>query len=227
MINNDDDFFSNDFDWEDDAGDFDFDFESEFEITSELEEAERQIRIQRMREQLERNGTDWKAVAQEHDLSPESEEAMLQRVLYLETAPRTTYAKMLLADDVELPSPDSLETDEAAHAKLWEVIHGLAYRRVFLFYTNHLSDRELYSKLWFTHLNQTTIDMSWDPDSGCFMDLLDGQNVEDAQQWLRYYADEEERQWWQDTMHEEGQPLPPSEPAPYTRDELLPKREHY
>ncbi len=231
MINNNDDSFQGDFEWDDEAGEFDFEFEfepeSEFELSSELEEAERQIRIQRMREELERIGGDWKAVAEEDDLSPETEEAMLQRVLYLKTAPRTTFAKMLLTDGVELPSPDMLESEAEVHAKLWEVIHGLAYRRVFLFYTNHLSNRELYTKMWTEHLNQKTIDMSWDEDAGCYLDLLDGQNNEDAQIWLRYYADEEERQWWNDSMHNGELSLPPSEEPPYSRDELLPKREHY
>ncbi len=226
MINNDDDFFSNDFDWEDEAGEFEFEMDSDFELSSELEEAERQIRIQRMREELERIGTDWKTLTEE-DLSPETEEAMLQRVLYIKTAPRTTFAKMLLTDGVELPAPDSLTSDADLHAALWNVIHGLAHRRVFIFYTNHLSDRDLYTKLWREHLNQKTIDMSWDEDASCYVDLLDGQNAEDARLWLKYYADEEERLWWRESMQDDGQSLPAAETPPYERDRILPKREHY
>ncbi len=211
---------------DDDHEDDDFEFESEFELSSILEEAERQIRIQKMREELEKRGGTLNQDIGAAELSPEAEEAMLERVLFFESAPRTTHAKMLIADGIELPTPEALEAAELLHAKLWEVIHGLAQRRVFLHCTDHLSDRALYCQLWYHHLNDETIDISGDQDAACHLDLLGGGSEEETLQWLKYYADEEEREWWRDSLEDEGHIIPDRENPPYNRDALLPKREH-
>ena len=149
-------------DWDDDP---DFGSESEFELSSDLRDAERRIRIQHLREEIEKRGGSWKTLTEGKDLTPETEEALLSRVLYFETAPRTTYAKMLIEDGIELPPPEFIGDANQIHTKLWEVIHGLAYRRVFLHYTDHLSDSELYTRFWLEALNQETVDISGQPDA--------------------------------------------------------------
>lgn len=203
------------------------DFESEFELSSDLEEAERQIRIQRMRDEIESKGGSWNLGDDAIEMSPEAEEAMLQRVLFFENAPRTTHAKLLIEDGIELPSPDNLNDETQLHQKLWEVIHGLANRRVFLYCTDHLSNRALYAQLWYHHLNVDTVDISWDRDAGCHIDLLGGGTQEETLLWLKYFADDEEREWWRDTLEADGHIVPEHEDPPFQRDSLLPKREEY
>jgi len=53
---------------------------------------------------------------------------------------------LLVQVGVELPSPQELN-DTRLTVKLWEVIRGLAMLRIFLYNTNHLSDRELYGTM--------------------------------------------------------------------------------
>ncbi len=223
----DDDFLPFDpFDSGDDDED-DFEMESEFGLSSELEEAERQIRIQRMREEIESKGGIWNPVASASDLSSEAEEALLRRVLFFKNARRTTHAKLLIGKGIELPLPDSLETEQELRDRLWDIIHGLASVRVFLTSTNHLSDRALYAQLWYQHLNVETVDISADQEADCQIDLLGGGTEEETLTWLKFYADEDEREWWRGPLEAEGHTIPESEKPLYQRDSLLPKREEY
>lgn len=213
-------------DWDDDDGP-DFESEPEFGLSRELNEAERLIRIQQLREEIEKRGGSWESVADAGNLPPETEEALLNRVLFFETAPRTSYAKMLIEDGIELPPPDSLDGPLSMHAKLWEVIHGLAHRRVFLNCTDHLGDRELYSVLWFDALNHDTVDLSWDDGAGCHLDLLGDGSEEHMRLWLKYFADEDERHWWSETLQADAGDLPEHVDPPFNRDRILPKQEEY
>lgn len=58
-----------------------------------------------------------------------------------------TYLDCLIETGMRIPPPDELD-DGTLHAKLWEVIAGLARLRVFLESTDHLSDRLLYRRLY-------------------------------------------------------------------------------
>ena len=228
--NQDDDFFPFESGWDpenDDDFDPDWEPDGEFSLSSDLEEAERQIRIDQMKEEIKKRRGSWESTPELENLPPEAEEAILHRVLFFETAPRTSYAKMLIEDGIELPSPDTLTMPELLHAKLWEVIHGLAHRRVFLHCTNHLDDLALYSRLWFQDLNYETVDISWDVDAGAHLDLLGSGSSEDTLAWLRFFADEEEREWWRDTLEAQGEVLPDHVDPLHDRDQLLPKREEF
>lgn len=61
--------------------------------------------------------------------------------------PTTTSFEQLTAAGVELPPPDSIAVDNI-QVTLWEVLAALAERRTYLDLTGHLSDSELYAKLW-------------------------------------------------------------------------------
>jgi hypothetical protein len=220
------------FDWNRDD-DFDddepeFGSESEFNLSDDLRDAERQIRIQHLREEIEKRGGSWETLTEGKELTPETEEALLSRVLYFETAPRTTYAKILIGDGIELPPPDSFENPEKLRTKLWDVIHGLAHHRVFLQCTDHLSDADFYSLLWFDKLNSLTIDISSEPEATCHLDLLGSGSVEETKLWLKFYADDEERLWWNDTLGDGTvTDLPEKEKPAYDRDRHLPRPDEY
>jgi len=108
-------------------------------------------------------------------------------------------------------------------AKLWEVIRGMAMLRLFLYSTDHLSDRELYESLWHDVLRDGIPEMPIDEDSAWHIDLLGGCSEEDLELYQRYYADEDDRLEWAEQWPDFPQPA--AEKPPYDRDRFLPKRE--
>lgn len=108
------------------------------------------------------------------------------------------------------PRPDVL-SDEDLHSILWDVIQKLYEKRIVLDFTDHLSDRELYSLIYRDILpsrekkiDSATNYLHWDCARG------NG----DPEIWLRYYATKAERQAWARTYR---QPLPPTAEPPYRR----------
>lgn len=151
---------------------------------------------------------------------PTDKDLAFVRDLYLyDTSPDTSEHELLRHDGVELPPADDL-ADAALSAKLWEVIHALGARNVFLHCTDHLSDRELYAFLVEEAFHEITKDMPVRPGWNQHLDVLGSGSEEDTELHLRYYADDEYRRRW---AEEWGDPLPPKEPRPYDRDRLLPK----
>ena len=133
--------------------------------------------------------------------------------------PTTTYFQQLLDAGIELPEPASL-SDADVRPKLWEVIAGLDKLRAFLERTNHLNDRELYAKLWYEVLRGDTPAI----DEIGFSSHLDlvraGEDDADTQVYLKYYADEADRDRWRSDFPADN--LPAREALPFTRDDLLP-----
>jgi len=94
--------------------------------------------------------------------------------------------------------------DEQVGERLWEVIDRLHAKRIVLDFTDHLSDRELYSLIRRDILPAVLkrVDL---PDNFVHWDCsatLDG----DDSVWLTYYASDEEREGWR---LEEGRDPPP------------------
>lgn len=187
-----------------------------------LDDIDRQIRFEKLRREW-RDLTGGSGEDDELNLPPSVEEAFLENVLFFENAPRTSYAKMLIEDGIELTAPEDLTDEAALRAKLWEVIRGLGRRQVFLYNTDHLSDRAIYSLLWGDLLNHETVDVSANPQSACHLDILGGGSDEDIRTYLEYYADEEERREWAAEL-QDGEP-PERRTPPYDRDRFLPKRQ--
>jgi hypothetical protein len=157
-------------------------------------------------------------VAYESDrLPPDVQEQFWRNVVDFETADCTDLTKELNAIGVDLPEPDDLD-DVALHQALWNVIDALARLRVFLDWTNHLSDRELYTKLVRELLPEEMPALDVDESSAWHIDVL---GYDKPELYLKYYADEETRESWRTDFPDD--PIPAREEPPYDRDSHLPQ----
>ncbi len=152
------------------------------------------------------------------DCPPEILEAFLENVVAFEEAPRSSLFAKLALEGCETPSPDAI-SDADLPAKIFEIAHKLAKRGFYLERTDHLSDRELYTKLWTEVLLEEYGDNH--QNDGCWhLDLLGGGSLEDIQNHLRYYADDDSRADWRAEFPDFE--IPEREERPFDRDRLLP-----
>jgi hypothetical protein len=154
------------------------------------------------------------------EFSPEARAQFWMSVAAYEQAPSTTHFQLLKESGIEFPVPESID-DERLATKLWEVIEGLARRRVFLSQTDHLSDRELYTLLWRDLLHEPVKDMPLDNSSAWQIDLLGGGSEEDIYLHLKYYADDATRHQWLADFPDDK--MPEHEQPPFDRDRRLPQ----
>ena len=188
------------------------------------ESADRQTHIQDLQRRAEAFVSDELSFFESEKLSQELREQFWEYVVAYEEAERITSFDLLMQGGVALPAPEELD-DMQLNAKLWEVIRGLALLRTFLYNTNHLSDRELYEELWHEELLVENPDMPINENSACHIDLVGSGSKEDSELYLRYYADEEDRnQWAKDWPNDI---IPAHETPPYDRDRYLPTRNQY
>jgi hypothetical protein len=133
--------------------------------------------------------------------------------------PTTTYFHQLLDAGIELPEPDSV-ADSEIRTKLWEVVAALEKLRAFLERTNHLNDRELYAKLWSEVLRGETPAID-EIGFTAHLDLIHaGEDDADTQLYLKYYADDADRERWQADYPTDN--MPAREAPPFSRDDVLP-----
>jgi len=132
-------------------------------------------------------------------------------------APWTTDYELLQEEGVELPE-SGLMGDDMLTAKLWEIIEGLSARRVYLMSTDHLSERELYEVLVNEILLEPRRDAPLDEDSVFVYDVVGSGSEDDLYLFLKYYATEEDRVFWQ----REYPDVPARMNPPYDRDRFLP-----
>ena len=191
---------------------------------SDEDAAERQKRIAELKRQAEELTGGKMVEGQINETPPEVAEGFWQHVVDYEKAPWTTNFKQLEEAGMELPAPETLNNDEQVTKKLWEVIHGLTLLRVFLYDTNHLSDRELYTELWSGMLREEVKAMPPDDDGAYHLSPLGGCGEEDIQLQMKYYADEEWRRHWLEDFPDYA--MPDHEDPPYDRDRLLPQPEY-
>jgi len=144
-----------------------------------------------------------------HRLPTPVENQWLERMLAWEQAPIVSIAEWF-APSLSIPAPEGLE-DEHLHDLLWQTIQRLYDKRIVLDFTDHLSDRQLYTIIYRDIL----------PSQEKFFDRGDNflhwdcaNAAENPEVWLRYYADDDERRQWLET---EDSPLPEHEPAPFPR----------
>jgi hypothetical protein len=184
-----------------------------------LEGVDREIRIERLRHEIDMVTDGQMTGGKMADCDPKIEEAFLENVLALESHGFTCPFDSLLKDGFDLPSSGKLD-DVALSAKLWELIHELARRRLFLHCTNHLSDRELYTWLVSDALREEFMGFGL-PFGNCHLDVLGGCSEEDLILSMRYYSDDEERARWLKDFPDF--PMPPKEKPPHDRDRHLPQ----
>jgi len=168
---------------------------------------------------------DWLENSREFSESEDMPESMHDQFMdYLtafEQAEWVTAFDLLVQGGVALPNPDDLDDINLA-VKLWEVIRALAMLRMFLYNTDHLSDRELYRKLWLEVLHEEGPLMVSNGNAACHIDLVGSGSQEDNDLYLRYYADEETRYDWAKDWPDDA--IPAHERLPFDRDRLLPAR---
>jgi hypothetical protein len=111
--------------------------------------------------------------------------------------------------ELRIPAPETL-SDAKTSQVLDDVIQKLFEKKLLLDFTNHLSDRELYTMIYRDilpsrekNLRQRSCFIHWDCSAG------------DSNIWLRYYASDEEREQWTDNY---GEPLPQKEIPPFYRN---------
>jgi len=122
---------------------------------------------------------------------------------------------------LEVADPSTLN-DAALPPKLWEILEAMSESGLYLWGTDHMSDRELYELLESRILRAETFLDPDDPWTGETFDLIGGGSEADQRIFLTYYADDEERQRWQTEF---GESLPSREPRPFDRDRFLPTME--
>lgn len=153
-------------------------------------------------------------------LSPQMEEQFLEYVLEFEHADMVPHRELLARDGVALPPPEELTDDDLAQ-RLEGVIQALARRRIYLESTDHLSDRELCTRLWAEVLDGEGPELDPEGLTNCHIDILGGCSEEDINLRLTYYADERERADWARDFPEDV--IPPHQDPPFDRDRHLPK----
>ncbi len=186
-----------------------------------LESVDREIRIEKLRREIDEVAGGEMISGKIAECDPKIEEAFLENVLALETQGFVSPYDSLVKDGFDLPSPETLD-DAALTAKLWQLIHELGRRRLFLQNTDHLSDRELYIWLVTDALREGLMGFGL-PFGNCHLDVLGGCSEEDIMLSMRYYSNDEERERWMKDFPDFE--MPPKEKPPYDRDRLLPKVE--
>ena len=130
------------------------------------------------------------------------ENRFLESMLAWEQAPLVPLARWF--EPTLALQPVCTLDDDQLRGRLWDVIEQLHDKRIVLDFTDHLSDRELYSLIRRDILPAVLkkVDL---PDNFVHWDCsatLDG----DASVWLTFYASDEEREEWR---LEEGRDPPP------------------
>ncbi len=178
------------------------------------------------KDDLQGDSHDWRedslAFFESEEMSQGLHNQFMDYITAFEEAEWVTTFDVLVQGGMELPRPDELD-DSQLSAKLWEVIRGLAMLRMFLYSTNHLSDRELYEKLWDDVLQEEGPLLLSCGDSACHIDLVSSGSEEDNELYLRYYADEETRRDWLKDWPDDI--IPAHEEPPFDRDRHLPSRD--
>jgi hypothetical protein len=176
---------------------------------SRSDEVEHLLRNAQLRDALEPLFDESIGCVNAEVMSTSSENEFLESMLEWERAPIKPICQWF-DPELNLPGPETLD-DAQIHYLLHETIEKLFEKRIVLDFTEHLTDRQLYCLIF------RDILPSFEKQIERRKNYLhwDCANMgDDPEIWLRYYANEEERQAWADETH--GY-LPQIEDPPYPR----------
>ena len=139
-----------------------------------------------------------------------TENRFLESMLAWERAPLVSIARWF--DPPLALQPACTLDDEQLFSRLWETIEKLFSKRIVLDFTDHFSDRELYSLIR-REIFPAAVKRVDLPDNYIHWDC----SADDAGEplaWLKYYATDQEREQW---VVEENRDPPAREVPPYPR----------
>ncbi len=110
------------------------------------------------------------------------------------------------------PAPSLRVTDAELPKALERLVLDLSWINVYLHFTEHLSDRELYEAIMEEIRENPITIFPNDAASAISIGFLWVSEESEQATWLRFYASEEER-----TKETREGPIPPSEDAPFPR----------
>lgn len=186
-------------------------------LTHFAEEPNQEQRIAKLREEIRKLGGSAMSL---EDLPADVEEEFLRHVLEYETAEPISLFRMLENSGLELPSPESLANVDVT-TKLTETIERMASLGAYLLHTNHLSDLDLYEYLYNDGLREEAVLFPENPGYAYMIDLTGSGSEEDNHVYLKYYADEQQRQQW--ALDWPDDTMPEHEDPPFDRDRHLPQ----
>jgi len=186
----------------------------------DAKDIERMLHIAELKDKAKELSGDQMIEGESEDCPPEIAEKFWEHVVAFESAPTTTHRELLLRDGFICTPPNEMN-DEELSAKLSELIEVFARRRVFLHSTNHLSDRQLYESLYSDAFDEFTYDFPPEAETNTHIDFVSSGSEEEINNWLKYYADEDERKEWAKDFPEDE--IPAHEDPKYNRDEFLPR----
>jgi hypothetical protein len=186
-------------------------------LTHFAEEPNQEQRIAKLREEIRKMGGSAMSL---EDLPADIEEEFLRHVLEYETAEPISLFRMLENAGLELPPPESL-SDVDVTTKLTETIERMASLGAYLLHTDHLSDLALYEYLYNDGLREEAVLFPENPGYAYMIDLTGSGSEEDNHVYLKYYADEKQRQQW--ALDWPDDTMPEHEVPPFDRDKHLPQ----
>ncbi|MFL6248002.1 MAG: hypothetical protein ACJ74H_18410 [Thermoanaerobaculia bacterium] len=140
------------------------------------------------------------------ELSEELRESFLRHVLeFDDELPASTMREQLKARGKEIPT------------ELWPLLELFADLNIVIAHTDHLDDAALLAFL-VGYLDES-FHLPNDPASFVHVDTIGSGSEEDNTIFLRYYATDEDREFWRSDFPDE--PIPPKELPPFDRDRLL------
>jgi hypothetical protein len=105
--------------------------------------------------------------------SPDNRDVFFWTMQYdLEHAPLVT-ARTLILEQGIIPVPlQELFTEDAVHDELWTVIEAMSKCGLFLLNTNHMTDRDLYARLYYKILDEQCRAIPPESEAAEFIDCL-------------------------------------------------------